>query len=248
MKTVVMQWLAAFLLTINVLIFLGINKGQLESRPANEISNLDVNRESIRLLSEVEAEGLSVPSSPNPASLRPLPVPTGTATEREVAAADTAPMGRVCFRVGPFEKGASWQDAMGWFQQQSQIQHRTRTVERSLRSIDVYLGPYPSMELVQPTLDMLEERALDYIISEREDGWQVSLGFFTQEKLAFRYMDRLRNEGIEFKYQPEYRSLGPWYWVEVETSRGFAEILRNRDWQDEMVTVTQTSCTAMAAG
>ena len=92
-------------------------------------------------------------------------------------------------------------------------------------------------------MDMLGQRERDHFYYLREGKARISLGYFTQEELALRYVEYLQSQqGVEARSQPEYRTLGPYFWMDVRVESGFLDRLLERDWQSEGVRVSEKAC------
>lgn len=289
-----MKWLAAILMVVNVLIFLGISDRQIESPVGVGDIRPDVNPESMLLLSEVVSESTAsrdsatVAGDGNEASVgeagaansssgdglpttvleggqlarvtigddgvvnREAPggaflAPQGTgddggdstasAENPEHAKSDT-----VCYRVGPFRDSGEWQDTVAWVEQQALPWEQVRSASRELRAVRVYIGPYESISAAQPTIELLKEKGLDHFVYLREGSARVSLGYFTQEELATKYVNYLTGQGIDARSQPEYRTLGPFNWMDIRVKRSSIDGLLEKQWAADDVKVSEKRC------
>lgn len=295
-----MKWIAAILLVLNVLVFLGISDRQIESVPGRGDARPDVNRESMLLIKEVSdgRETVTSPSAPplveigdfpspgtNPADDLPATVltddrpallsidsdgmarietpapPAETAGGGETAPtteviADAGPVARVadvapdysCYRIGPFRDTESWNTAVSWVTQQEWPYQRVRSESRELRAVRVYIGPYESIGASQSTTEMLKEKELDHFVYLREGKARISLGYFTQEELAGKYVEYLNGLGIDARSQPEYRTLGPFDWMDVKVDSRLRRSLLEQQWDGEGVRTAEKDCRDFSAG
>ena len=76
-----------------------------------------------------------------------------------------------------------------------------------------------------------------------EDGsTRVSLGYFTQEELATKFMEYLATLDVTANSLPEYRQLGPFNWMEIPLDAVDGSTMSERSWQEEGVTVSRVAC------
>lgn len=150
-----------------------------------------------------------------------------------------------CYRVGPFKDQSSWRNARQWATDQGLEFTPVRSESRELRAVRVYIGPFVSISAAQQDVDMLDEKELDYFVYLRDNGEaRISLGYFTQEELAAKFVNYLSGQNIEAKSQPEYRTLGPYDWMDLRLKSTSRWDLLERDWQDGDVKVSERFCTA----
>jgi hypothetical protein len=288
-----MKWIAAVLMIVNVVIFLGVSDRQVESALRSNDFKPDVNRESMMLLQEtlpinlVESETQDPDQAQAPTLITAPDVSSGsdllstaiednemamvdvdtnggvniTLTEgaesgpnsepseetqegREIALA--APPGQFsCYRVGPFKDKSIWQGARQWVTDQGLEFVAVRSESRELRAVRVYVGPFDSINAAQQDVDRLDNKELDFFVYLRDNGEaRISLGYFTQEELAAKFVDYLSTQEIEAKSQPEYRTLGPFDWMDINVKSTSRWDLLERDWQDAGVKVTERQCTS----
>lgn len=282
-----MKWLAAVLMILNVVVFLGVSDRQIET-PINPADfKPDVNRESMLLLKEVLPDGqrqsdeseISNGDAPTlvtapdigalseggeetaEASASASDIASGESastedsadtervglqgSETSVASLDisTGPDDISCYRVGPFKNQSSWRDAKQLVTNMGLVFTAVRSESRELRAVRVYIGPFVSISAAQQDVDMLDEKELDYFVYLRENGEaRISLGYFTQEELAAKFVNYLASQDIEAKSQPEYRTLGPYDWMDVTLKSTSRWELLERDWQDDEVKVSERPC------
>lgn len=148
-----------------------------------------------------------------------------------------------CFRVGPFKKENSWLSANEWMAQNGiSFQHVT-SESRELRAVRVYLGPYDSISDTSSTVDQLKGKNLDHFVYLVENGLaRISLGYFTQEELAAKFLEYLNTIDVDAQSQLEYRQLGPFNWMEIPVGNVESGQLSNHDWIEESVGLTQVDC------
>jgi hypothetical protein len=280
-----MKWLAAVLMIVNVVVFLGVSDRQVKSAFPQSDNKPDVNRESMRLLKEVlsvenkvsddqdfndrepptlitapdigsesigeiEKDAASASDTNEQQSTRETPgaVEIGLqGSQTSVASLDISspPDDFSCYRVGPFKDRSSWGDARQWAIDQELEFTPVRSESRELRAVRVYIGPFAAISAAQQDVNMLDEKELDYFVYLRDNGEaRISLGYFTQEELAAKFVDYLSSQNIDAKSQPEYRTLGPYDWMDLRLKSTSRWELLERDWQDEDVKVSERSCTA----
>jgi hypothetical protein len=149
-----------------------------------------------------------------------------------------------CYRVGPFRQAADWEDAVAWVKGKTWKWEHVRSESRELRAVRVYLGPYDSIGAAQTTIDMLKQKDLDHFVYLREGKARISLGYFTQEELATKYVDYLTGQEIQAQSQPEYRTLGPFNWMDIMLESVERSGLLGRQWNADDVNVAEKDCPA----
>lgn len=308
-----MKWVAALLMILNVIIFLGISDRQVESRVNPVAVRPDVNRESMLLLKEIQppehlstgnpgsmtvarAPGLPGPGDsveadldetnaaliatrveaepgvrdgaildsstigdppvgvddsavPGPAAAEETGAPSLSPmlNDDRVAVLDPAPDSALCYRVGPFKESIVWAEAKRWAAINEVSFQPVRSQSRELRAVRVYVGPFPSISAAQANIGILEAKELDYFVYlHASEEARISLGYFTQEELATKFVDYLSNENISARSQPEYRTLGPFDWMDIETSAISRQQLQARDWGDDQVQVAERECESVS--
>ena len=148
-----------------------------------------------------------------------------------------------CYRLGPFKKEESWQAATKWMGQNG-IEFRHVTSEsRELRAVRVYLGPYSSISSTEPVVRRLKGKNLDYFVSLAENGSvRISLGYFTQEELAAKFLAHLQSIDVQAKSQLEYRQLGPFNWIVIAVDSVEQNWVTTHEWVEPAVGLLQVDC------
>jgi len=153
------------------------------------------------------------------------------------------PVGLSCYRVGPFKSGSIWSRANSWVQSQDIAITPVRSESRELRAVRVYVGPFESIAAAQGDVEILKQKELDYFVYLRDDNQaRISLGYFTQEELSIKFVDYLQTQNIEAKSQPEYRTLGPFDWMDLEIEGERRRLILDRDWGDDDVETVEREC------
>lgn len=221
-----MKWVAGILMIMNVLLFLRIGDHQVSA----EQSQLkpDVNRESMLLLKEV---------SPVLESNDKVEVVAKSGGNIK-SSADWS-----CYRVGPFKQQSVWDNAKQWAGVVGLEFDSVRSESRELRAVRVYLGPFDSIAKAQPEVAILKQKQLDYFVYLQADNQaRISLGYFTQQQLANKFVAYLSSQNIDVKSQPEYRTIGPFDWMNVKINSAISNRLLVHDWGSAEVAVATTSC------
>ena len=92
-------------------------------------------------------------------------------------------------------------------------------------------------------MEMLGQKDLEHSYDLRDGKERISLGYFTQDELALRYVEYLQNDrGVDALTQPEYRTLGPFFWMDVSAENGYLGQLLERDWLAGGVRVSEKAC------
>jgi len=160
-----------------------------------------------------------------------------------VAAADESSADWSCYRIGPFKDLSLWRTAQDWVTDRGLGYQPVRSESRELRAVRVYVGPFASISAAQPAIENLKQRELDHFVYLKDGGEaRISLGYFTQEELAVKFVDYLVSQQIEAKSQPEYRTLGPFDWMDVKISSGARGVLLSRDWGSDVTTIDEQPC------
>lgn len=71
---------------------------------------------------------------------------------------------------------------------------------------------------------------------------QISLGYFTQEPLAARFVAHLHSLDINARAEPDYERLGPYHWLEVPMPAAGPAELRALDWPAPPPDVSPADC------
>ncbi|MBX2869436.1 MAG: hypothetical protein KTR18_12210 [Acidiferrobacterales bacterium] len=153
------------------------------------------------------------------------------------------PANLLCYRIGPFKNKSLWNRATGWVESQKISMNPISSESRELRAVRVYVGPFDSIAAAQTDVEVLKQKELDYFVYLRDDNQaRISLGYFTQEELSIKFVDYLRTQNIEAKSQPEYRTLGPYDWMDIEIDSSARSVIRDRDWGDKEIEVIERDC------
>ncbi len=150
------------------------------------------------------------------------------------AAPGPAAAARVCVRIGPFdarddvERGVRALAELG-------LTYREQTVApRQIRAFRVFTGPYAGADALRAARSRLSALGIEhYAIRDSAQAQSLSLGLFSQQATAQRYVAKLGVQDITAYTREEMRTLDPSYWLEVrdleeddERRRGLSEV----DW------------------
>ena len=250
-----MKWIAAVLMIINVGTYLWASGRQINVDTRVIDSGPDVNKEGMLLLSEVVS--LKVIGEVQPRLINnPEQLPATGAllqggvgegyktTPLEDAAVASLDAGVVdaCFRVGPFKKSDSWQSAVNWMKQQGMAFTHVSSDVRELRAVRVFLGPYVRQSEIDSVIKLLQQKGLEYFSKTADGSTRISLGYFTQEELATKFISHLRSINIEASSASEYRKLGPFNWMEVSANGIKHQDFFNRDWNEPGIDLLKLDC------
>ena len=244
-----MKWIAALLMLANVGLYLWSSGNQADPGADRVIRPPDVNREGMLLLSETGPSAGEDPALPDAAvseaddGLEVVVVDSA----QPVAAGETpqpaGEQGDLCFRLGPFRQPETLASATGWLDQQGLAYDSVQSESRELRAVRVYLGPYQSREDTNPVIQRLKERNLDHFVYQLDNGQvRISLGYFTQEELAGKFMTYLETLDIQARSQEDYRTLGPFSWLILRPAGTVVQAIRTRDWQDPDIGLSEVGC------
>ena len=148
-----------------------------------------------------------------------------------------------CLRIGPFKSESTWRTATNWAKEQEIEFQTVSTQSRELHAVRIYLGPFTSAATTEAVIKNLKEKELDYFVYETTTGAKrISLGYFTQEKLAAQYLERLESIDAPANSEPEYRTLGPLNWMEISVEPTQQELLNKHNWGDSSINVSHFDC------
>ena len=148
-----------------------------------------------------------------------------------------------CYRVGPFKLEDKWKAATTWVEQSGYWFQPIRSESRELRAMRVYVGPFETQAGTRPTIADLKEKELDHFLYTSDDSQvRISLGYFTQEELANKYVNYLKGLNVDAKSQPQYRTLGPYDWMDVRVDISDRVKLLSKDWGEKSVALAEKPC------
>ncbi|MEM7194394.1 MAG: hypothetical protein AAF402_05555 [Pseudomonadota bacterium] len=169
-----------------------------------------------------------------------------TESEIQVAALNPPTVGTrdlSCYRIGPFKQIDTWQSENSWMDESGFAFKPVSSESRELRAVRVFLGPFDSKQAAQSTISSLKNTDLDHFVYEIEGGKaRISLGYFTQEELAAKFVTHVQGKGFDAQSQPEYRILGPYNWMEASIDSEKRTQIQNRQWSEAEVTVIEVDC------
>jgi hypothetical protein len=148
-----------------------------------------------------------------------------------------------CYRLGPFKKQETWQAATEWMGQNNYEFRQVTSDSRELRAVRVYLGPFDTIISAQSSVAQLKEKNLDHFVYliDNEQA-RISLGYFTQEELAAKFLTYLQSIEVDAKSQPEYRRLGPFNWMEIPAAGVDQNRVSTHDWIEPSVEFSKIEC------
>ena len=147
-----------------------------------------------------------------------------------------------CYQLGPFKKQVSWQGATQWMEQNGIEFRRTTSKSRELQAVRVYLGPYQSKSSAESTVQLLKNQHIEYFFYLINGKIRISLGYFTQQELAEKFLSRIESANIHAKSEREYRQLGPFNWLIIPVGSGWGKQLITHDWGEPAVAVSRIDC------
>ncbi len=248
-----MKWIAILLMIANVATYVSIGGKGVSNELPPLVGNPDVNKEGMLLLTEIvarEAAGITRQQTGDPAlpEVGSSNIPDSS-SGNDGSSNGTAPVsaeagGRLpCYRVGPFKAAGVLQSATDWLHTQKWPFRQTSTQGRELKSVRVYLGPFNDRAATTKTVNRLKTLDLNsFVYPLDQGGFNISLGYFTQQALARKYVDYLKSIGVEAQSRTEYRQLGPYHWVEVSMDAQNRQLLQSQSWTEGGITVSETGC------
>ncbi|NKB75519.1 MAG: hypothetical protein GKR96_00400 [Gammaproteobacteria bacterium] len=240
-----MKWVAALLMVVNVAIYLSVGSRHADIDQSVSGDSVDVNIEGMLLLNESPKspsdlqEGRLSEQNITPFTQDEISVEGGAENllpsllDSEIA----------CYRIGPFKSkdalglAAVWMDGQGFAFKEKESQ------SRQLKATRVYLGPFDGAASAVPTVNQLNVSGLDHFMYKGDDGLtRISLGYFTQEGLAEKFLSYLVSVDIEAKSLPEYRQLGPFHWLEAKMKEGTEVVIETESWLGKGSSISRMEC------
>ncbi len=179
-------------------------------------------------------------SAINPQSMRLL-----TDADR-VADVPAGGVASICVRIGPFVAIGAAAQARELLDE-LQLSYRTDTVKaRHLRAFRVYVGPYESSDLAEIMRERLRDSDIEHYMVTEADGTQTfSLGVFSREVTAERYVETVAVKGVEAKIRQKYRELAASEWLEIRdlaVDSGARRRLEVADWNEAHAQLRRIPC------
>jgi len=148
-----------------------------------------------------------------------------------------------CLRVGPFISKTK-----AVFSRTLLTTLGVRTValeaspDRRIKAYRIFMGPFQSRRARVAIRDHLNSLGIYdlYFIRESDGTLLISLGLFTQKNGAFRFLQKLREQGLQASLRKEMRSLGGSYWLLLT---GLDERkVSDRNWSDPRARLHRVIC------
>lgn len=215
-----MKWLVAALAVLNGALLLWALGPKQRLGPPPRAPQALIDAESMALLSE-----------------RPPP---------PAAAPGTAAAARVCVRIGPFDLRDDVERAVRALGELG-LEYREQTVAaRQIRAFRVFTGPYAGADALRAARSRLSALGIEhYAIRDSAEAQSLSLGLFSQQATAQRFVAKLSVQDITAYAREEMRTLDPAYWLEVleleerdERRRGLSEV----DWGAAAARAREVPC------
>jgi len=243
-----MKWIAGLLLIVNGVVYLWATSGESGAGP-DASAKPDVNADAMRLLHEIHPSGAAPErrDRAHAAGAQIADVRDAGIKPSGIGAGHTAAPGarRSCHRIGPFKGGAGWLSATRWMRAQRFAYQAIRSERRKTRVVRVYLGPFDSQAAAAPALEKLKETDFDHFIEPDPARRKIyiSLGYFTQEELAAKYVTHLLGRDIKANSRDDYRDIGPHDWMEMSVNTGDRrDLLLSRNWAEPSAVVVEVDC------
>ncbi len=248
-----MKWLVVILIVVNLAAYLLVGGRQNPLETVRPDSGSDVNKTGMLLLAEVDslqaaaADGESVAddtaSDTGAVIAGDTPDPAVAPAGNSIDGNGDQPADKACYRLGPFRQEDSWQAAKAWMEESGFGFRPVTGGSRQLLAFRVYLGPFASEQSVDAMLKRLESGGLEHFRYTAENGLtRISMGLFSQEELAEKYLDYLASNQFEAKFQPEYRHLGPLNWMEITSADMDRAQVSGHDWGESGVGMAPVNC------
>lgn len=225
-----MKWFVALLALGNTGMYLWVTGLHKETSVNKYLSRPAVNAASMKLLNEPKNSDINV----------------ANAGRTQTPKADVS--STICLRVGPFAEQKPLVLASRQMEQ-LKLQYRSKTVKaRKIRAYRVYLGPFTSGPELERQRKRLNTLGVDehYVVHDSESESAISLGLFSQNITAEKFLQNLKSKNINAQTRAEMRTLDASYWLEVRDlgrrsqARNSIQGLR---WSDPRTRVREYSCT-----
>ncbi|MDH3689237.1 MAG: SPOR domain-containing protein [Gammaproteobacteria bacterium] len=153
-----------------------------------------------------------------------------------------------CVRIGPFALelnaavAASRLDELG-------ISYTRRAINaRHIRAHRVYIGPFQDMNAANQALRELQFQEVEeyYVMNDANSQVAVSLGLFSQQNTAERYIEELASKNVSAHSRVEDLTLGASHWLELHSTESPAALqqqLRTVDWAEATAELRNAPCT-----
>lgn len=175
-----MKWLVALLLLVNIALLGYFQLGQ--QLPAEAVSGRqDIDPARLRIINAQELANMPSREKQQPAE-----------------AVTSPPAAPVCYEWGSFPPNDASRALEALHRLGLDATAKLHTPQEAIRYW-VYIPPRKSMEEAQAKVDELKALNVEESFIVQEPRWQfaISLGVFKEEALATKYLEELRNRGIQ---------------------------------------------------
>ncbi len=116
------------------------------------------------------------------------------------------------------------------------------SADRMIKAYRIYMGPFENRSDTGSLRDYLNQMGNDdqYLVRESDGSLVISLGLFTQNDGADRFLNELRSKGISANKREEMRSLGDNYWLLLRA--GDEDKIKYRSWPDPRAGLHRVVC------
>ncbi len=114
--------------------------------------------------------------------------------------------------------------------------------DRRIQAYRIYMGPFKSRLASVTMRDHLNQLGIydQYLVRQSNGFLLISLGLFTQNDGASRFLQNLRDQGLQAHQREEMRSLGASYWLVLNAVD--EDKVRNRNWSDPRARLHRVIC------
>ena len=152
-----------------------------------------------------------------------------------------------CFRVGPFTSQTTLEKASAKLQSLRLTSDSKTVAARQIRAYRVYLGPFNKKVDVEKQRKQLKKKGIEefYVIQDAAKETSISLGLFSQQESANKFIDNLKNKEVEAESRQELRTIGERYWIELRAARQDPVALKKMDklnWGEKRVKLRKVDC------
>jgi hypothetical protein len=213
-----MRWLVAILLVLNVGLYLWLTGPGKKVADPGVVELSAINPQSMRLLTDAD----------------------------RVADVPASGVVSICVRIGPFVAPGAAAQARELLDE-FRLSYATDTIKaREVRAFRVYVGPYEASDLAEIMRERLRDREIEHYMMTEADGTRMfSLGLFSREVRAERYVETVAVEGIEANLREEFRKLAASEWLEIRDLAVDSDARRRlevADWNEAHAKLRRIPC------
>jgi hypothetical protein len=259
-----MKWLVSILVIANISLFLWFTRQNADTSVDGVFLRPDVNPKSMQLLKEAVGEDVlaeyernaqieqnreadkanALTTEENRSQTTPPSNESATTNNSETTQAK--PLANICVRIGPFESSSIWKRSRAWVQKTAITVKSLRGEGRQFKATRIYLGPYTNVAEAEPTIKRLKKLKLDHFkYRDRSEQTRISMGYFTQETLAIKYVAYLKTLDLTTQTESDYRDLASQDWIEAIIADNHQASYLARKWGEKNSKAAVIPCSTL---